>query len=123
MSAITVQQMADRVAELMDSRLQVRGKGLAAKLQNGGRNLPRDVRANAEFLVEAATMAKNPKLLPQIDEVRVAEAYNSCLRHLTAISRHDRRKALARSIGANIAFSLLVVFALLITVLVWRGFL
>lgn len=123
MSAITVQQMADRVAELMENRMQVRGKGLAAKLQNSGRDLPRDIRAHAEFLVEASAMAKNPKLLPQVDEPKVAEAYNSCLRHLTAISRRDRRKAMARSIGANIAFSLLVVCALLITVLVWRGFL
>ena len=40
-----MQQMADRVAELMEARLRVKGEGLTAKLKRGGRFLPRRVMA------------------------------------------------------------------------------
>ncbi len=36
MSAITIQQMADRVAQLMEQRLRIKGAGLAEKLSRGG---------------------------------------------------------------------------------------
>ena len=74
MSAVTIQQMADRVAGLMEERLRIRGVGLAEKLRKGGRLLPRRVRVAAEFLAQAAAMAQNAKLLMQIDDGAVAGA-------------------------------------------------
>lgn len=84
MSAVTIQQMADRIAGLMEERLGIRGKGLSEKLRRGGRLLPRTVRAQAKELADLAEKAKNPKLLVQIDQARVAACYDICLRHLSA---------------------------------------
>lgn len=121
MGAITIQQMADRIAGLMEERLGVPGRGLAAKLQRQPRALPRAVRAEAQVLARAAEQAPNPKLLMQIDEDRVARAFDACLRHLQRIDRRARRWRLALGIASSIAFSLFVVGLLVFAVLLWRG--
>lgn len=122
MSAVTIQQMADRVAGLMEERLGVRGKGLGEKLRKGGRRLPRKVRADAQALADFATQAQNPKLLTQIDFEKVSAAYDACVRHLGAIAPGGRRAAMIRGIAGSVAFSLLVVGGLVIAFLVWRGY-
>lgn len=123
MSAVTLQQMAERVAGLMEERLRVRGRGLTEKLRKGGRLLPRKVRAAAETVAQAAVMAQSPKLLMQIDREAVAEAYDLCVRHLGGINRAERRKGMILNIAASMAFSVLVVAGFLLAVLYWRGFL
>ncbi|MFA5537714.1 MAG: hypothetical protein WDA23_00780, partial [Gemmobacter sp.] len=67
MSAVTVQQMADRVAALMEERLRIRGRGLAEKVKRGGRALPRKVRREAEYLAEVADLAQHPKVQTMLD--------------------------------------------------------
>jgi len=121
MSAVTIQQMADRVAALMEQRLRVGGTGLAAKMRKGGRRLPKTVRIAAEALVQATEMIKSPKLMHRIDDELVAEAYDICLRHLNGIVAADRRKGVVVGIAASIAFSLLAVAVLMMVVVWWRG--
>lgn len=121
MGAITIQQMADRVAGLMEERLRVRGTGLADKLKRGGGKLPRKVRASAQALAEAAHMSQNPKLLLQIDESRVAEAYDVCLRYLGPLGSGSRRLLRVQSTLARIAFALIVVAGGAFLVMRWRG--
>jgi hypothetical protein len=123
MGAVTIQQMADRVAGLLEQRLGVRGNGLAEKLKKGGRRLPRKVRGAADYLAEAAHMSQNPKLLLQVDENRVAEAYDICLKHLGGIDRGAARSGLWSGIWSSILLSLLAVALLVAGVLVWRGYL
>lgn len=122
MTGVPIQQMADRVAGLMEERLRVRGQGLSEKLRKGGRLLPRKVRAAAEVLAQGATMAQNPKLLLQVDQAAVAAAYDICVRHLGGVNGGDRRKGLLVGVAASMAMSVLVVALLVIAVLVWRGF-
>ena len=74
MSVATIRQMADRVADLMETRLRVKGRDLPEKLKRGGGRLPRKVRNAASLLAEASEMALNPKLQVRVDEGRVAEA-------------------------------------------------
>ena len=50
MSAVTIQQMADRVAELLQERLSAHGVDLRARLKKAGRRLPRKVRSAGEKL-------------------------------------------------------------------------
>lgn len=123
MSAATFQQMADRVATLMEERLRIRGRGLAEKLRRGGKALPREVRAAAEALAQAADQSRNPRLLIQIAPEVVAADYDTCLRHLQALNRWDRRKAVLTGVAASILFSLIAVAGLVVAVLAWRGFL
>ena len=123
MSATTVQQMADRVAALMEDRLRVRGKTLADKLRQGGRLLPRKVRREAEYLAEVAHLSHHPKVQTMLDEERIAEAYDVCVRHLREIGAKERLMARILGISASIAFGLLVLAGAFIAVLVWRGYL
>jgi hypothetical protein len=122
MSAISIQQMADRVAALMEERLGTRGTGLDTKLRRAGRNLPRRVRAAGAELAQAAAMAQNPKLLLQIDHDATARAYDICVKHLSAISARGRRMDGLMAVVTSIGLSVLVVALILIAVLRWRGF-
>ena len=123
MGAGTIQQMANRVASLMDERLGVGGADLSAKLKKGGRLLPHKVRVAAGKLAKAADMAKNPKLLMQLDEGEVAEAYDLCVRHLGSIDRKERRIGALVGFLASVALGVLVLAVAVLVVLRWRGFL
>ena len=121
MGVTTVQQMADRVAMLMEQRLRVGGKGLREKLKRGGRRLPRKVRRQAEYLAEVSELALHPKVQMMIDEARVAAAYDACVKYLNPLGASDRMKAALVGVGGSVAFALLVVAGGLIAVMVWRG--
>lgn len=123
MSVITVQQMADRVANLLEDRLRLRGKTLQDKLRRGGRLLPRKVRREAEYLAEVAVLAQHPKVQTMLDDARIAEAYDVCVKHLRAIGAAQRLQAMVLGVVGSLAFALLVLGAALIAVLVWRGYL
>ncbi|MFN6924748.1 MAG: hypothetical protein ACK4P8_03785 [Tabrizicola sp.] len=123
MSAVAIQQMADRVAQLLEQRLAVGGRDLAAKLRRGGRLLPKRVREGAELLAVSAERAQNPKLLGQIDMGAVAEAYDACVRHLTAIDPASRRKETIAGMVGFVGYGILFLIVAVIAVLVWRGFL
>ncbi|MDO8882042.1 MAG: hypothetical protein U0934_11860 [Pseudotabrizicola sp.] len=121
MSAVTIQQMADRIAGLMEERLGVRGKGLSEKLRRGGRLLPRSVRAQAKELADLAEKSKNPKLLVQIDQARVATCYDTCLRHLTSLRYGSARLRLLISVAATLALGLLVLGGVILMVQRMKG--
>ncbi|MFN3936581.1 MAG: hypothetical protein ACK4KW_03285 [Gemmobacter sp.] len=123
MGAASVQQMADRVAQLMEDRLRIRGNGLAEKLRRGGRALPRRVRREAEYLAEVAALARHPKVQTMLDDTRIAEAYDTCIRHLNEIGAFDRFMGRLLGVTGSILFGLLVTAGLFVAVLVWRGFL
>lgn len=122
MSKVTIQQMADRVATLIEERLKIYGNNLESRLQRAGNRLPRDVREAGEVLVSATMMAQNPKLLMQIDDEAVAKAYDTCVRHLKSVNLGKRRRDMLLDAGARIAFALLVVGVVLVAVLHWRGY-
>jgi len=123
MSVTTVQQMADRVASLMEKRMNIAGKGLREKLRRGGRRLPRKVRREAEYLAEVAELAMHPKMQLMLDDARIATAYDTCVKYLNPLGASDRLKGAMLGVGGSIAFAVFVVVAGMIGVLVWRGFL
>ncbi|MEO6299995.1 MAG: hypothetical protein ABIV25_10585 [Paracoccaceae bacterium] len=122
MSAITIEQMANRVAELLEERMRLKGGDLEAKLRRAGRRLPRKVRDAGAVLVQAVNMAQVPKLLMQIDNETVAIAYDTCVQHLNTLNYGLARRGLLLNMLASIGFSLLVVAGLVLAVLYWRGF-
>ncbi|MCA3437536.1 MAG: hypothetical protein LW703_06340 [Rhodobacter sp.] len=122
MSALTIQQMADRVAQLLKERLGLGGKGLAAKMKRAGRLLPRKVRDAGKQLAVSAQKAQNPKLLGQIDMGEVTEAYDVCLKHLIAIDPVDRKRGLLAGMIGSVAFGVLVLMIAIAVLLAWRGY-
>jgi hypothetical protein len=115
--------MAGRVAELMEARLRVRGRGLAEKLRRGGRLLPRKVRRKAEFLARSAEQAGVPRLQMQLDHERIAEAYDACVRYLKPLGASARRRAVLLEMVTGFATGLFVTAVLVVALLLWRGFL
>lgn len=122
MGAVSIQQMADRVSGLLQEKLSVRGKTLAERLRNAGRRLPSSVMTEARYLDTAALQAQNPKLLVQIDDARVAGAYDTCVKYLTNLDRGVKRRAMLMGMASSIAFSIFAVGVLLVAFLWWRGF-
>lgn len=121
MSAVTIQQMAERISALLTERMYIKGRDLGDKLSRGGRKLPRKVRKSADALAQAAEHSYNPKLLLQINEEEVAGHYDICLKHLTAVNKGHKTRGILLGLSTSILFSLLAVGALVIGVLVWRG--
>ncbi len=123
MGAVSIQQMAERVSELLTERMHVKGRDLADKLHRAGRRLPRKVRVAGQELSDALEQSYNPKLLLQIDEEKVANNYDICLKHLTALNKGHKLRGILLGLSTSILFSLVAVVALVLGVLVWRGFL
>jgi hypothetical protein len=122
MTGVTVQEMAGQVADLMEARLGLRGDGLAAKLRRGRRVLPRRIRREAEFLVQAAEREQMPKLQVQLDKTRIADAYEICIGHLKPLGAKERRRTLFLDMLTGIGTAVFVAMVLVILVLAWRGF-
>lgn len=118
MSAVTVQQMAQRVTGLLEERLLARGDGLEAKLARVGRQLPRRVRLAAGRLAVAQAKVGVPKLLLQVDEGEVARDYDICVRHLTAINPLRGPMGAVVRVASSVAVGLLVL-ALMVGGFVW----
>ena len=123
MGAATIQQMADRVSGLIEEKFGIRGPDLGTRLRKAGGRLPAAVRTEARYLDAAAVQAHNPKLLLQIDDARVAAAYDTCVRHLGGIDPGARRRAMLMGLASSVAFSIFAVGVLTAAVLWWRGLL
>ena len=111
----------DTLAALMEERLGIRGGGFEEKLARVGRRLPRRLRREGALLVEARAMAGHPKLGRRVDEQRLDKAARVLERHLEGIDGTKRRINLAINWLAGNALNLLIVFALTVAVLAWRG--
>lgn len=121
--SISVQQMADRVADLMETRLQVKGASLSEKVKRGGHHLPRRVREAASILARNDETSRIPKLFRQVDLEGAALAYDVCVRHLNPLGASTRRANYAWSVLRTLAGGLAVTCVVGATLLAWRGYL
>ncbi|MHC0054556.1 hypothetical protein [Actibacterium sp. D379-3] len=122
MAEVTVQELADGIAGLMERRLHVGGHGLPAKVRRAGRLLPGHVRRDAQAIADALALADNPRLMRQIDLPRLEAAERRVTAWLKTVDPNKRRIDTGLSILGGIAFSVIAVFAAVVAVLVWRGY-
>ncbi len=120
---MTYQEMADEIAETMQHRLGVRGRDLETKLNRAGRLLPKPVRAQADMIVQSLKYQGHPRLERRQDDASIQRAHAATMKHLNQIDARDRRRGLVISFLSTNAFNLLVIVALLLAVLRWRGYL
>jgi hypothetical protein len=123
MSMISPQDRADEVANLMKAKMAIGGTGLATKLRRGGRKLPRHVRREASYLIEAAALCQNPKFLARVDHTKVNRAHTACVKYLETVDPSSRRVDAFMSVLAGVALAVLIPAGLFVTALVLRGYL
>jgi len=111
----------DEIRTLMEQRLRVRGRSLEAQLRKAGRRLPRHIRREARFLVQAAPMAANPRLARMIDQNRATRAHQQVVAHLKSIDPKQAARTRLLNLAGVVAFNLFLLFAIIVTFLVWRG--
>ena len=121
MNDVSVAELADKVADLMEARLRVRGVGLAVKLRRGGRLLPRRVRREAEVLLRASEQAQVPKLRVQLDRSRIEAAFAACTSYLMPLGGAARRRALFLDIFETVGMAVFFFLTGIVVFLIWQG--
>lgn len=109
------------LAEKIAHKLSIRGADLRAKMRKAGRRLPRRLRREGAYLIEAAQMEGHPKLSRQIDLPRVSRAYQEFDRYLDKIDPADLWWGRFLGILGEVAFHLLLFAGLLVAFFAWRG--
>lgn len=107
--------------DALERHLGVRGTSLAQQVKRAGRLLPRRLRAQAGLLVKAEALAGNPRLLRQLDDVRVTRALEELHAYVAGIDRAEALRTRVISIAAVIAFNLILLFTALVVVLRLQG--
>ncbi|MCI2395211.1 hypothetical protein [Aliiroseovarius sediminis] len=111
----------ERLSQLLERRLDVRGADFETKLRRAGRLLPRHLRRDGAALVEAMHLSSHPKLGRQIDAQRLAKSADALEHYLHQVDPWDRRRAVLISVASSVLFSLLVVALLVAGMIAWRG--
>lgn len=111
----------DEIRKLMETQLRIRGKTLELQVRKAGRLLPRNMRRDATYLAQAATVMHHPKLSRMIDEVKATQAHHRLKGFLNAADPKDRAKGRLLGWLGSMAFALIVAFILAVTVMVKRG--
>ena len=117
---MTYQERCDRIADLIDENLGIRGKSLEGKLGRAGRLLPKYIRRDGAVLIDAMKLEGSPKLARMIDDAEVHRAYGNCENYLSGIDPWVRRKNNMISFLSTNALNLIVITGAVIGVLVWR---
>ncbi len=121
LAVTTVEKHADQLADLIEERLGIRGRGLEVKLRRAGRAMPRYIRREATRIVQAKQLTANPKLMRQVDPSGIEAAYKKCETWLKSVNPNERRKGAALSLLATNAFNLLAIGGSFLAWAVWSG--
>jgi len=106
---------------LLRERLGIRGKTFAKQLRRAGRRLPRFARRAGEVIAQAQQMMQHPHLAAQVDRAAVDHAIAILRAHLSDIDPAQRRASMLLGLAGVIVFNLLILLALVVVVLRWRG--
>lgn len=113
--------MAARVADLLSKKMRLKGDDLTQMLARSGTSLPPKLFRQADILAKAAEMAKNPRLLRQINMEEASRAYDYCLKILKKVSLWERYGPGIQGVALSVMTSLILLATLVIFILYWRG--
>ncbi len=126
MTPLNVKSWAEEVAVLMATRLGGVRRGeavdLDTMLRRRGGALPRNLYKKAVVLRDAESVTNVPKIARQTDFSAAAQAHADLVAYLKPFGRLTRMQERATNFAASVLFGLLVLGAVVIWVLVWRGF-
>lgn len=122
-----IRDMADEVARLMADRFGGLRRGeyprLAMMLRRRGAALPARLRKQAATLARADDLTAAPHIARQLDMAPVSRAHHMLTRHLRPLGKTGRWGNYALNFAASIALGLLVLGAMVIWIMVQRGYL
>lgn len=111
-----------RLSALGEQKLGIRGASIVRLSRKAAPRLPRAVRRDLRRVAEAAPLADHPRLRLTLDARELKRAGARVEAHLAGIDPADRRKGWWLGLLGGMAFNILLAFALLIVLLLWRGF-
>lgn len=123
MAGVTVDTLAESIAEALADKLGARGDTLERQVRRAGRKLPRGVRRDVLAVAGAQRLRGNPRLERQIDLGRLEAAERRVLAYLNTVNMAERRVTGFVNALAALVLSLIVVAGLAIGVMVWQGLL
>ncbi len=118
-----IQKQNRDLTRLAGQKFSFEAETLEKAMKKSGRRLPRRAHKQAKVLFEAERLAGHPKLTLMLDAEKIAKAQAALRTALEQIDPKDRRKGMVLSTLGLLSFNLIVVFALLVAILLWRGFL
>jgi hypothetical protein len=117
----SLQSQIKEVSSLMTVQMRVRGKTLERQLRKAGRRLPKRLRREAGYLIEAAKLSANPKLVRMVDTDRTDKAHKLLVEHLKSLDPADALKGRILGMLGTASAVLILVFVVVVYVLVQRG--
>ena len=117
------QARTDAIGAALQKKFGLKPAPFPQLVARARRGLPRHVWQRAQTLAEAHEKAANPRLGRTLDFEALQKAAALVDAHLKALDVADERRTRRLSLAAGLSFNMLVVFALLIAVLLWRDFL
>ncbi|QBY00969.1 hypothetical protein E2K80_09710 [Rhodophyticola sp. CCM32] len=118
-----LQEIMEEARALISEHLGIRAPTFRRAVARAGRLLPPQARQAATQLLELDRRIQHPKLAARTDPAMAEQALASLNRQLRSIEPGKRQAQARAFFWAEIGFRAALVLALLVTVLVWRGYL
>jgi hypothetical protein len=97
---------------MLKAKFGANGRNLAAKVDNVGRQLPRDVRKHLQLLIDAEARTENPKFANQYDPKAILKSFEVCKRYLEGVDLGAKRSYRRTAWLAGAVFNLFIVIGL-----------
>jgi hypothetical protein len=118
---IDISGQAEKLRLQMQERLGLKAKSFEQGVKRAGRRLPRRVRRAADVILAAQALGGNPKLERQVDPKAFAAACREISLHLDSVDIAKERADKRLRLLALIALQVLIVIALFVVWVWWRG--
>lgn len=115
--------LSSELSALLARQAGARGADLAAQLKRADRLLTRRARKGGQAVVAALELGGAPKMQRMIDEHAVRRGARDLRAHLQTLQPWDRRKGQILGFLGTISAGIILITAVTVTVLVWRGYL
>ncbi|GGE39286.1 hypothetical protein [Actibacterium pelagium] len=117
-----VDSIAKNIAWELTRKMGISGHKLHGKLRRAGRRLPSKVRLDIEAIADAQTRARSATEADKVDMEEVKATAERIMAFLAKQDPSEVRRGFYINFFTELSPRLLVLFAALLGLLVWRGF-
>lgn len=106
---------------MLEEKLRLKSGQLRDRLSKARNRLPRRLRKDVEFILQADYMTQNPQLAIMVSESRFLGAVRAVAAYLSDLDPAKERKDRLLNLAALIALYVLMTGVAVVGVMVWRG--